>query len=187
MVGQQTECGKPAGENEVAISYEELKIPGGFELPGIGVVDSEVTLSIPQVGYVKQTDEKGNEIEVFDGFDADEMFSVLTPQTDKDGKVTKSVQEIAVSHFNNGLKAAMRSGGYASARSLSNVKGSDTQKEQVKNLKKTLDSFVENFKMSPEQAAAAVVGLPGIQELLADLRKNGVLKDKSEKNAAPSE
>lgn len=148
----------------MSVQYETIKITRDIDLPGIGVISGSSEVKVPQVGY--STDESGES--VFDGVDLEEMLNVV------EGKDENEKAENVVRHFNNGLKAALRSGAYASAGSLSAVEDSD----DVKNLKKTLDSFVKNFGMSPEQAAATVKGIPQIQEILTRLTDAGVLKAK---------
>lgn len=149
----------------MSVQYEVIKINRDIELPGIGVISGSAEVKVPQVGY--SVDEAGEL--VFDGLEVEEMLNVV------DGKDANEKAENVVRHFNNGLKAALRSGAYASAGSLSAVEDSD----DVKNLKKTLDSFVKNFGMSGEQAAAAVKGIPAIQAILDRLTDAGVLKAKS--------
>lgn len=153
----------------MSVQYETIKITREIELPGIGVISGSSEVSVPQVGYSDGKDSEGKTVSVFDGLDVEEMLNVV------EGKDENEKAENVVRHFNNGLKAALRSGAYASAGSLSAVEDSD----DVKNLKKTLDSFVKNFGMSGEQAAAAVKGIPAIQAILDRLTEAGVLKAKS--------
>ena len=153
----------------MAITHETLSIKREIELPGIGVISGTSEVSVPQVGYEDQNGES-----VFVGLDESEMIDAVQ-ETFKDAQTPEKLAEEVVRHFNNGLKSALRSGAYASAGSLSAVDDSD----DVKNLKKTLDSFVKSFGMSPEQAAAAVKGIPAIQAILTRLTDAGVLKAKS--------
>lgn len=162
----------------MSVQYELIEIERPIVLKGIGKIPGKASCKVPQVGWSTPETEGGES--TFDGLDLEEMLNVIEVNPLKDSKTgeKKTPDEIqaeremeVVRHFNNGLKAAMRSGAYAAAGALSNVEES----KELKSLKKSIDSFVKDFGMSEEQAAAAVKNIPTIATLINKWVEDGTL------------
>lgn len=155
--------------------YETIEQVREFDFPGLGKIVGKGIANVPQFGYAKKMDESGAEIEVFEEFDLEEILNTFPAQTDKEGKVTKTSEEIVCGYLNAGIKQAMRSGAYASAGSLSDIGNDEKETKAIKSLKKSIDSFVKDFGMTEDQAAAAVRNVPAIKALIDDLVERKIL------------